>query len=273
MQRQKRVALINDVTGFGRCSIASLLPIISSMKIQGVIIPTAILSADTYIDGYYFEDFTDKMDAYIKTYKDLSLTFDGICTGFLGSCRQVEIVIDFLSTFTNEDTFVLVDPVMGDHGALYPVYTKEMIANMRLLIPYAKIMTPNITELCALLEIPYPSIAPTHDTLEMWCSKLSMLGPENIVVTGIKRGKYIENYIYQSGQISRQIVVKQIGQDRFGTGDVFCGVLTASYTNGLDFYQSVKKAVQFTDKCIKYSEALQTPYNYGLCFEEFLKEL
>ena len=32
---QKKIALINDVTGFGRCSIAVMAPIVSAMKIQG----------------------------------------------------------------------------------------------------------------------------------------------------------------------------------------------------------------------------------------------
>ena len=31
---QKKIALINDVTGFGRCSIAVMAPIVSAMKIQ-----------------------------------------------------------------------------------------------------------------------------------------------------------------------------------------------------------------------------------------------
>ena len=31
---QKKIAVINDFCGFGRCSIAASLPIISAMKIQ-----------------------------------------------------------------------------------------------------------------------------------------------------------------------------------------------------------------------------------------------
>ena len=34
MKRQKRVAVINDVTGFGRCSAAVAQPIISAMKLR-----------------------------------------------------------------------------------------------------------------------------------------------------------------------------------------------------------------------------------------------
>ena len=89
--RQKRMALINDITGFGRCSIAVMAPIISTMRIQAVPVPTAILSTHTQFPVYHFDDYTKHMPDYIQTYKDLKLEFDGIATGFLGSKEQVEI--------------------------------------------------------------------------------------------------------------------------------------------------------------------------------------
>ena len=39
--RQKRIALINDITGYSRCSIAAQLPIISAMSIECVFIWTS----------------------------------------------------------------------------------------------------------------------------------------------------------------------------------------------------------------------------------------
>ena len=39
---QKKIAVINDFSGFGRCSIAVSLPIISAMKIQCCPVPTSI---------------------------------------------------------------------------------------------------------------------------------------------------------------------------------------------------------------------------------------
>ena len=53
MKRQKRVAVINDVTGFGRCSAAVAQPIISAMKIQCCVMPTAILSVHTGFPNYF----------------------------------------------------------------------------------------------------------------------------------------------------------------------------------------------------------------------------
>ena len=144
---QKKIALINDYTGFGRCSIAVMAPIISAMKIQAVTVPTAILSAHTQFPEYFFDDYTSKMKAYIQTYKDIGLTFDAIATGFLGSEEQTDIVIDFIKTFKKDEDFVLVDPVMGDYGKIYKTYTPGMCRKMKELVKYADIITPNLTEL------------------------------------------------------------------------------------------------------------------------------
>ena len=56
MIQQKRVALINDLTGFGRCSIAVELPLISAMKVQACPLPTAILSVHTGFPDHFLDD-------------------------------------------------------------------------------------------------------------------------------------------------------------------------------------------------------------------------
>lgn len=274
MQRQKRIALINDVTGFGRCSITSQLPIVSAMKIQGVVVPTAILSTHTQFPIYYFDDYTPRMNNYIQTYKDLNLEFDAICTGFLGSYEQVEIVIDFIKTFKEHTSFILVDPVMGDHGKLYATYTKDMCDKMKELVQYADILTPNLTELTTLLDRPYPDKRPSFDELNEMCEELSKQGPGHIVVTGIPfNQKQILNFIYNKDEDYQIVMVDRIGADRSGTGDVISAVIAGSYMNGLSFYESVKKATAFASKCITHCEATHTPNHYGLNFEEYLYEL
>ena len=121
---QKKIALINDFTGFGRCSIAVALPVISMLKVQCCPLPTAIFSDHTGFESFFCEDFTEHMPAYAGEWEKLGLHFDGIATGFLGSARQIDIVKDFLARFKGEHTKVLVDPVMGDYGKLYPTYRR-----------------------------------------------------------------------------------------------------------------------------------------------------
>ena len=131
--REKRIVLVNDVTGLSRCSVACQLPIISAMGIETAFVPTAILSINTYHKDFFFDDYTSKMNDYIETYKKMNIDFDGICSGFLGSAKQIEIVKEFFKDFKTEKNFILVDPVMGDHGKLYPTYTQEMQEKMEFL--------------------------------------------------------------------------------------------------------------------------------------------
>lgn len=272
--KQKKMALINDITGFGRCSIAVMAPIISAMKIQAVSIPTAILSAHTQFPEFYFDDYTSKMSEYIQTYKNLKLEFDGIATGFLGSKEQVDIVIDFIQSFRTDKSIILIDPVMGDYGTLYKTYTPEMCEKMKELVKFATIITPNLTELCTILDVDYGNGKFSTDELHDMCQVLSAKGPEHIVVTGIPfHKKQIMNYIYSKGEDPQIVMVDRIGEDRSGTGDIISSVIAGMYMNGHNFYDSVRKAAEFASKCIKYCEENQVPSHWGLCFEMFMKDL
>ncbi len=271
---QKKIALINDITGFGRCSVAVMAPIVSAMKIQAVAIPTAILSTHTQFPEYFFDDYTSKMPEYIQTYKKLELSFDAIATGFLGSEKQVDIVIDFIETFKKKETFTLIDPVMGDYGKLYKTYTPELCERMRGLVQYADILTPNLTELCTLLDVNYGSGAFTMNEIEDMCGTLALKGPEHIVVTGIPFKKnQIMNYVFSKDEEPRIVMVDRIGGDRSGTGDVISSIIAGMFLNGHGFYECVKKACDFASKCIGYCEKHDIPTHWGLCFEMYLHEL
>lgn len=49
----KRVALINDLSGFGKCSLTAAIPVISVMGIQACLVPTAILTAQTGFGDFF----------------------------------------------------------------------------------------------------------------------------------------------------------------------------------------------------------------------------
>ena len=65
---QKSIAIINDISGYGRCSVTVALPILSVMKIQCGVIPTAILSNHTEYPEYSILDFTPYMKEYTDKY-------------------------------------------------------------------------------------------------------------------------------------------------------------------------------------------------------------
>lgn len=278
VSKQKKAAVINDMSGFGRCALTVALPIISKLKVQCCPVPTSIFSNHTAYPTYYFDDYTERMVPYIEHWKKLGLTFDGIETGFLGSKRQIDIVSDFIMGFRKEGTVVVVDPIMGDHGKTYATYTPEMCQEMKKLVMLADIVTPNLTEACILTDTQYHEKKWRMKEIETLAQKLSLMGPKKVVITGIPQGEYIANFCYEcqpgswmgEGKLLRTV---KVGTQRCGTGDIFAAIITADAVNGVPFAVSVKKASSFIKKCILKSMEMEIPLTDGVCFEEILNTL
>ncbi len=270
--RQKKIAVINDFCGFGRCSLTVSLPIISALKLQCCPVPTSVFSNHTAYDSFFYTDYTGHMDAYIEEWKKLGLTFDGILTGFLGSPEQTRIVKAFLEHFKQEGTITVVDPVMGDEGSLYTTYSPELAKQMKALLPYADILTPNLTEACILTDTAYRADMGKAE-LTALCEKLSDMGPKKIVISGLEQAGRLINFVYEEGQTPTEVAGPKIGPCRAGTGDVFSSILAADAVNGVAFLDSVRHAAVFIAKVLRRTVELDIPKTDGICFEEFLSEI
>lgn len=270
---QKKIAVINDISGFGRCSVTVALPIISYMGVQCCPVPTAILSNHMGYPNYYMDNYTDRMETYIGNWKKLGLHFDGITTGFLGSVEQISIVKQFIRDFSQADTMVIVDPVMGDHGRLYSTYTEELCSQMRELLGLAHIATPNLTEACRLTDIAYRDGVWRRKELRAMAGQIASMGPDRVVITGITQGEFIANYVYERGEEPQIIRTHKVGAERSGTGDVFSSIIAADGVNSVPFHKSVRKASGFVKKCIQCTEEQAVPKPDGVCFEEILYQL
>lgn len=270
--RQNKVAVINDFCGFGRCSLAVSLPIISAMKLQCCSLPTSIFSNHTGYDSFFCSDYTEYMNAYIDEWLKLDLRFDGILTGFLRSPEQIEIVKRFLEIFKTKENFIVIDPVMGDNGKLYPTYSPILAERMKSLITYADILTPNLTEACILAGIEYRADIDEKQLYSL-CEKISELGPKKIVVSGLERGDDLENYIYEAEKPPAVIREHKVGICRAGTGDVFSSMIVADAVKGKSLVDSVCHASSFIAKALRRTVELNIPQPDGICFEEFLSEI
>ena len=67
---QRKIAIINDLSGFGRCSLSVQLPILSAMGIQTCPIPTGIFSNHTGYQDYTKKDLTGLMPEYMNKWKN-----------------------------------------------------------------------------------------------------------------------------------------------------------------------------------------------------------
>lgn len=267
---QKKIAAINDLSGFGRCALTVSIPVISHMKIQCCPIPTSILSNHTGYDEYFFDDYSDRLPDYIHMWKKLNLKFDGIMSGFLGSKAQIAIVEEFIKQFSTDTTQIVIDPVMGDHGKIADTYTEEMCMEMRRLVSLADIITPNLTEACRLTDIPYRETGWKRMELLSMARKLNDMGPDKVVITGIVQGQFLANYVYEKDESPQMIRTHRVGDERCGTGDLFAAIIAADAVNGVPFRQSVKKASSFVRKSMIKSIEMGIDRKNGVCFEEIL---
>lgn len=269
---QKKIAVFNDFCGFGRCSLTVSLPIISALKLQCCPVPTSIFSNHTAYDSFFYTDYTNHMDAYIEEWKKLQLHFDGILTGFLGSPEQTDIVRRFLEQFKKNDTVTVIDPVMGDGGSLYATYSPELAKQMKSLLPFADILTPNLTEACILAGVEYKEDMENAEITEL-CEKLGGLGPKKIVISGLERGDALDNFVFETGKTPVIIKETKVGPCRAGTGDVFSSIIAADAVNGMDLMSSVRHASGFIAKALHHTMELDVPKTDGICFEEYLSEI
>lgn len=266
-ENMKKVAAINDLSGFGRCSLTVALPIISSYGIQCCPLPTAVLSCHTGYETYFFDDYTDRMEKYFAEWQKLKLAFDCIYTGFLGSDRQIDIVLRFVKNFKKENTVLLVDPVMGDNGRIYSTYTHTMCEKMELLVSEADIITPNLTEACILSGSPYNKDM-TEKQIAKIAEKLYSRGAKNVVITGLHRGELLGNYIYDGN--GEMLLSANVPNPFSGTGDVFASVLCASVVNGVNLRSAVKKSAEFVYKAARHSYERGGDIKDGVDFEYVL---
>lgn len=269
---QKKIAIINDLSGFGRSSLSVQLPIISAMHIQCCPVPTAVFTCHTGFQNFHSVDNTVGIQNTIQDWKAINLEFNGISTGFLGSAGQIDLVKQFLEKFKRKDTIVLVDPVMGDYGKLYPSYTEELASRVRELVPYADILTPNLTEACILTKREY-NHKPSTDDLKEIAKELHAMGPQKIVISGLEDDYSLENFVSEKGKKPIFIHADRVGKNRSGTGDVFSSVILGSIVNGKKFSDAVQKAVDFIHDTLVTTKDMDIPLTDGICIEEHLKDL
>jgi len=280
----KKVAVINDLSGLGKCSLTAAIPVLSVMGVQACPLPTAILSNQTGYESYFYDDYTNRIDTYTSEWQKRKLIVDGIYTGFLGSELQIEKILHFINTFQRPETFLLVDPVMGDDGQTYDIYTENFGKQMKELIQRADVITPNLTELCILTDTDYTVLTSQNASPEYLNiiaktgKKLLDMGIGTVIVTGIlyqsptdDKGKYY-NLVMDNEQtvtVSSDIH----GGSYSGTGDLLASVVCAGMIRGETAADSVRRAVSFLDTALIDTVKDQIPRNDGINFEPYLKLL
>lgn len=280
----KKVAVFNDLSGFGRCSLTAAIPVLATLGIQCNPIPTMVLTGQGGYAVSFRKDLTDMLDDYTNAWKVNNAFFDGIYTGYLTGPTQIASVFRFLQEFRKDDTFLLVDPVMGDNGKTYKIFSEELLYSMKKLSQQANLITPNLTEACLLSDVPFEEVFSISDK-EILLRKVEELAnllrtkatvKQDVIITGVKVKDGIDSFVYNVALTDEGISYfsSHLFDKSFsGTGDLFSSTMCGLRLNGYPTKEALKIAGNFLYHSISDTMNEIVDGNDGIEFEKHLGEL
>ncbi len=273
-ERPQRVAAIHDLSGFGRCSLSVILPVLSAMGVQVCPVPTAVLSSHTGGFGeVVLRDMTEYINPALAHYQRLGIEFECIYSGFLSSASQIDHCVEFFSAYPQ--ALAVVDPVMGDHGKPYRTITADMRSRMAEMVSHANVITPNLTEACILLGSEYSPVPLTATQAKSMLARLGERGPQRVVVTGVTlaTGEYGNIGYDRSHNAYWKTTADLIPANYPGTGDIFAAVLTGSLITGDSLPMAMERATRYVELTIKTTFGYSTDPREGVMLERTLEWL
>ena len=240
-----RVAAIHDLCGYGKCSLGIAIPVLSAAGCDVCPVPTGLFSNHTQYPTFTMHDTTAILDDYLSAWKSIGVEIDAVYSGFLGSAEQVDIIRGVYETHPN--ALRVVDPVMADHGKVYPTYTSELCQAMAELAREADILTPNLTEAAIILG------------REWMGTDIQRAGED--VVRNFVGGAEIETV-----EVSNELVPYQL----HGTGDLYCSALLSAVMAGKALDEAAWFAGELTADAIRVSAKQPHFQQRGVSFETLL---
>lgn len=274
-----RIAAVHDLCGYGKCSLGVAIPVLSAAGCDVCPVPTGLFSSHTAFPGWYMHDTTSILKDYLEAWRGINVDIDAIYSGFLGDAKQVEIIKSLYETYPNAIRFV--DPVMADHGKVYPTYTPELCEAMIDLAKEADILTPNLTEAAIILGEPigdeWGGCDISDEEAARIVNSLLNIGAKTVVLKGIKRANenIIRNFvgsIKPDGSKSEIVEVcnEYLDYMLHGTGDVYASCVLAAIMTGRSIIEAVAFAGEFVHDAMIVSADQPNFKERGVSFELLL---
>lgn len=267
-----RVAAVHDLCGYGKCSLGVAIPIISAGGCDVCPVPTGIFSSHTAFPGWYMHDTTAILNDYLTAWKTIDVELDAIYSGFLGAPEQVDIIRTLYAE--HPKALRVVDPVMADHGKVYPTYTPELCSAMADLACDADILTPNLTEAAIILGEEWHGTDISDDEAKRMIDALLARGAKNVVLKGIQRGDgVIRNFVAGVDTDIYEASNEYLPYMLHGTGDVYCSSLLAAIMAGKTLESAVDFAGKITHDAMIVSAHQPNFEARGVSFEPLLGDV
>ena len=269
-----RVAAVHDLCGYGKCSLGVAIPVLSAAGCDVCPVPTGLFSSHTAFPGWYMHDTTDMLADYLAAWGKIGVEIDAVYSGFLGAPEQVDRIRDLYAMYPN--ALRVVDPVMADHGAVYPTYTPELCDAMAELACGADILTPNLTEAAIILGEPigedWAGTDISDEEARRLVDALVAKGAKHVVLKGSQREgeTSIRNFVGGEGMDTVEVHNEYVPYLLHGTGDLYASCLMAAVMAGRSLEEAVRFAGDFVPDAIIVSARQPAFQTRGVSFEPLL---
>ncbi|MGI6495926.1 MAG: bifunctional hydroxymethylpyrimidine kinase/phosphomethylpyrimidine kinase [Kiritimatiellia bacterium] len=267
----KRLLTIQDVSCVGQCSLTVALPVISACGVETAILPAAVLSTHTGgFKHYTFCDLTPEIARIEESWKKEGIRFDAFYTGYVCP-EQIDPILGLFESCAAPGAVRVIDPVMADHGVLYPGFGPDFPAQMARLCRSADYVLPNLTEAAFLLGREPVLSGYDPGFIEQLVRDLAdVLGARNVVLTGVSFDPAQLGLAIFDGETVRYDFNPRIERMSHGTGDLFASVFAGALLRGWTAFDAAALAADIVCSAIN---ATPEEHWYGVAFEKVLPEL
>lgn len=251
MANPKKVLTIAGSDTSGGAGIQADLKTFQERGVYGMNALTVIVSMDPD-NNWGHKVFPVELNTIKEQVKTVlkGIGVDAIKTGMLPTVEIIEYVGSVLKDSKIEN--IVIDPVMVCKGAEEALFPENTIAMQKYLLPYAKVVTPNLFEASQLAGVP---AIKTLDELKEAAKKIYEFGAKNVIIKGGKSfemdkavdvlydGK--EFYVLESEKIDTLY--------NHGAGCTFAASITAELAKGATVLEALKTTKKLITEALRES--------------------
>ncbi len=249
------------IAGSDSCAGAGIqadLKTFSAFGVYGASVITAVTAQNSKgiraIHAVPAEFVTAQIDA---VFEDLAIAATKI--GMLWGSEIISAVASGLARW--QQVQVVLDPVLiASSGE--PLLADEARESLKLmLVPRARLITPNLPEAAALLDLP---VARNEEEMREQGERLLALGPQAVLVKGGHgNGPESVDILVEPTSFTRFAAERVAGRSRHGTGCTLSSAIAAGLAKGLGLPEAVENAKRYLTAALKQAAGVKVGAGNG----------
>jgi hydroxymethylpyrimidine/phosphomethylpyrimidine kinase len=242
----------------GGAGIQADLKTFSALGVYGASIVTALTAQNTRgvtaIHDAPAEFIAAQIDAVFS-----DLRVDAVKIGMVSQRAAIETIAEGLDRW--QQRTVVLDPVMIAASGDRLLAADAIDTLKRLLIPRARVITPNLPEAAALLDAP---VAEGELQMREQGERLLALGsPAVLIKGGHGSGAESVDLLIEAASVTRLAADRIATRNTHGTGCTLSSAIAAGLAKGLELAQAVRSAKSYLTAALAATDQIKVGSGHG----------